>query len=193
MTRDTHNKRTLAQKQDDYAEMAELSHRGLTHAQIAKILSAKRPYTISRSQIQYDAKKLDDIWKANSAIDVDIEKGKLKAHYESLIAELYVLYDESKKDKIITSTNASIVGGTIKDGKMDGGAIRERNISERKEKQSGDPKIITEIRNILAEYKSLFGLDAPKRAEITGADGKDLPPAVVNIYIPKNDRDDSNA
>jgi hypothetical protein len=176
--RDTRNKRTAAQKLDDYAEIEELSHRGLNEGQIAKILSAKRPYTISRSQIQADSKKLEEIWKKNSAIDMDIEKGRMKAHYESLIAECYAMLDASKKDKIITTTNAVIVGGTVKDGKMDGGAIRERSVREQKEKQIGDIAIVKQIESLLREYKDLFGMDAPKRSEVTGKDGVPLTPPV---------------
>lgn len=158
-------KRTQAQAIEDYPEIERLSLQGLTQKEIAKELSKKRPYTLTQQTISNDMVRLREIWKESAAVDIETEKGKLKAHYEYLIAEAQKAWERSQQDAV-TEIEAETEKGTFTTIKREG--------------QAGDPRFLAEIRALRAEYKALFGLDAPKRSELTGAGGAPLnPPAEI--------------
>ena len=152
-------KRSPAQTLEDYPEIERLALRGLTQKEIAKELSSKRTYSVTQQTISNDMVKLRQMWKESSVIDIDSEKGKLKAHYEYLISEAQKAWERSQQDAV-TFTESDTPKGTISTTETKG--------------QVGDGKFIGEIRALLAEYKNLFGLDAPRRQELTGKDGRPL-------------------
>jgi hypothetical protein len=170
-------KRSPAQALEDYPVIERLALRGLTQKEIAKELSKIRPYSLTQQTISSDMVKLRELWKESSVIDIDVEKGKLKAHYEYLIAEAQKAWERSQKNAV-TVTEAETEKGTF--------------ITTKTEGQVGDSRFLAEIRALRAEYKNLFGLDAPRKNEVTGKDGKDLPAQAVMVYLPENNRDSNN-
>lgn len=162
-------KRSATQALDDYVEIAKMVHRGgLTQKEIAKELSKKRPYTLTQQTISNDIAKLNELWKESAAVDIDTEKGKLKSHYEYLISEAYKAWDRSQQDA------ETIIEAETKDGTF---------TTTKREGQTGDSKFLAEIRALLAEYKALFGLDAPRKIAPTNPDGNEpAPPSTIIVY-----------
>jgi hypothetical protein len=152
-------KRTSAQILEDYVEIEILSHKGKSDGEIAKILSAMRPYKLGRTQIAYDRVKLQEIWKKNSAIDMDTEKGRILSEIRMNKKFLYDLLDRSVRTSTVRTKEANMVAGQV---------VGQRLI-EKTEDELGDMKISAEIRAWTIQEMAILGVEAPK--EIKGSGG----------------------
>lgn len=154
-------KRTQAQALEDYPIIAALTLRGDTQTEIAEKISSMRDYTITQQTISNDMKSLEKIWKESAAVDIDVEKGKLKAYYEHLISEAYKAWERSQQDAVKT-----------REGENEKGSYSYTD----REPQVGDARFLAEIRALLDQYEDLFGIKAPTKSQtdLTNSDGSFL-------------------
>lgn len=163
---DTRNKRNEAQKLEDMVLIEILTHRGNNQTEIANAINEKRakeekPYKLSQQQVSYDMAALKEMWKTSAIIDIDTEKGRVKSHLELLMKEAHSAWLRSQEDAVVHTEGFGPLGSTSQ---------------TRTEGQVGDARFIGEIRAILKQYADLFGIEAPKRSELTGKNGKELIP-----------------
>lgn len=163
------NKRTAAQRLEDYGLIASLARRGKTQKQIAAELSKGRKYKLTQQQISEDMAKLQDVWKESAAVDIDSEKGKLKAMLEDLIAIAYDAWDRSKTDAVKEVEGYSKTQGNYHHTTT--------------EHQVGDPRFLSELRALSDQYAKLFGLTAPENLNVT----MNKPVEIIEVNKPAPD------
>jgi hypothetical protein len=163
--------RTQAQMLDDYVEIEMLSHRGFSHGEIAKKLSAIRPYKLSRSQIQYDSEHIKQMWRENATKEIGVEKERILSEIRMMKKTLYALLEKSVRTNIIKTKEAQMVGGQLVGQKM----------IEKSEEELGDMRIAAEIRAYTVQEMVLLGI-ADKRIDVTSKD-EALPPSLIRVGI----------
>ncbi len=176
---DTRKKRTPAQILADMAYIEHAVVRGKWQRDIAKELSAIRPYTLSRQQIAYDYRKIQETWKAEMVEEIDAEKRKLLRKLDHQEVELWAAWDKSKLDHTKRNEERTTSGanGTSK------------KVRTEKETQCGDVAYMEALLKIHERRAKILGLDAP--AQIANADGGNVPPMSAThtlIYLPDNGR-----
>jgi len=87
-------------------------------------------------------------------------------------------YDEATGEETIPEERPGIVASWLMEKvrrEREGGprmaAVLERTVTTVTEGQCGDPRYLAEIRSCLAEIRKIWGLDAPKKAEVITRDG----------------------
>lgn len=155
-----HKRRAKAQRELDRLTVQQLLCKGWTVHQIACYMNLSRG-TIRHDQKVIEARTLEAQIKTRSANVVT----SLAEHYHAL-RTAYDLLEKSNADKVTHTTRE----GT--DGK---------SATEVVETQSADPKLISEIRQLLREIANLKGAAAPVKIAETTADGYDLDPATLEF------------
>ena len=179
----THNKRTPAQILADMAYIEHAVVRGKWQRDIAKELSAIRPYKLSRQQIAYDYRKIQETWKTEMVEEIDAQKRKLLRKLDHQEVELWAAWDESKLDHTKRNEERTTSGanGTSKKVRTD------------KETQCGDVAYMEALLKIHERRAKILGLDAPVR--VANADGRNVAPVTLThavCYLPDNGRGDDS-
>ena len=176
-------KRTKAQRLADMVYIENEVVRGKPHLTIAKELSAIRPYTLSRSQVNYDYRKIQACWRIEMVAAVDNLKCKELAGITIQETELWEAWDKSKLDHTKRNEERTTSGtkGTSK------------KVRTEKESQCGDVAYMDALLRLRERRAKLLGLDAPVR--VANADGRNVAPVTLThavCYLPDNGRGDDS-
>jgi len=161
-------KRTVGQIELDLLEIRRWSNQGKSTRAIAKIISAKRPYTLNHSQIAYDMKKVEEMWRENTVLDLDVEKGRILDELIMFKEQLNNAWEESKKDSFSKTEINSPQG---------------RTTTTKTDKQTGDSKYIDGLLKSIDMRLKILGLYAPQKIAPTTPDGSEsAPPSTIIVY-----------
>jgi hypothetical protein len=89
------NKRTAAQKEADALFIEERILEGLPYGEIAERLSAERPYTLSKSQVFADARKIEARWREQCQALLETNKGRHLAALDVLTRKAWAAWRQS--------------------------------------------------------------------------------------------------
>jgi hypothetical protein len=151
------HKRTKAERERDLDKIAALYLGERTQAEIAAQLG------VSRQQIGYDLKTLQERWLASSLSSFDANKARELVKIDRLERIYLDAWERSCEEKQTTST-ARTLGEAGKRGKA----------SLRKESRDGNPAFLEGVRWCIAERIKLRGLATTKK-------GDDRPTATLCI------------
>lgn len=138
------NKNKIA---SDNAQIATLVLQKHTHDQIATQLG------LTRQTVTHTIGKLRKLWQSQAILNTNELLTEELASLDAIIRELWLLYDASKKDKVITTKKAS----SSPNGKKEG-AKESAEVVEKVEKNIGDKSILDSIVNALDKRAKLLGL-----------------------------------
>lgn len=180
----TATKRTRQQRVFDLEFIQNHHIRGRTVRQIAELLAAERPYSVTFQQIHYDLKKIEAEWRERYSAKADAVRRKELAGLDTQEAELWKAWDKSKEEaekKTVEQTKGGIGPG---------GPRSRATVT--KEGQTGDPAYMRLILDVRDRRSKLLGLDAATKQEHSGPMGGPIPmqQARVVIEIPDNGRGD---
>lgn len=151
------NKRCETDLAKDRAEISELYLSGKTMRQIAVIISAKRPYTLSRNAIMQDIKAVRADWRERAVMNIGEHIEEQLAKIDRAESEAWDAWERSKQEAV-----------TTRQEKGDSGHLKA---SKTTVGQCGDSTYLRVILSCVERRSKLLGLDAPDRTEITGAGG----------------------
>lgn len=169
-------KRTAAQRTADLALVEHWYTQGYTCTMIAEKISAERPYSLCRQQIQYDVLELDKNWKAEAFA---LRDGMKRREIESIARQERELWDAWWRSKNVRTKKSA---ETIK-GKGKGDQDIKQKIHT--EEQCGDPRYMMAILQLRERRAKLLGLDEPTKTEVTGADGAPVEVAFLDTALEK--------
>ena len=142
-------KRTPLQREVDRRDIAALALAGHTHAQIARTLSDRRPYALSRSQVGRDLSASVARWRVEASADIGEMVAEELARIAYTESQLWDAWHASTEDLV---SEREVVG---RDGRC-------RRITRRVER-IGDPRILEAIRRCGARRFELLGLSGRDR------------------------------
>jgi predicted transcriptional regulator len=149
--------RTATQRERDKRIISELYLRGELQADIAKVVG------ISQATVSLDLASLRGEWLASSLMDFNDRRAQELAKVDDLEREYWTAWKRSQQD------------AEVKTQKMiDRPEGQSKEAQKRTEGQTGDPRFLVGIQWCVNKRCELLGLDAPKKAEITGKDGEPL-------------------
>lgn len=151
-------KRTPVQRAADLARIAELHLRGHDQASIAAILGDEREYSLSRSQVGYDIRKLKAMWLESALVDFDEARAQELARVAHLERTYWEAWERSCEEVAIETTSAA---------KGAGGADRVSK-TKRVEPGLGDARWLAGVQWCIEKRCQILGLDAPVKSEQTG-------------------------
>ena len=155
-------RKTPQQRRIELADVERLPRRGWNPHQIAAELG------ISRKQVLWDLReKLEPAWRAAANTPIEEVKGRLLDEVNDIRREAGGGLNRS----IGTATTKTKRAKTNGPGGA-GGASQEA--SERVEDLNGDPRWLKDLEWANEREAAIRGVDAAKRMELTGQDGKDL-------------------
>ena len=155
----TKKHRSASQIERDRRRISEMYLRGELQADIAKELS------LSQSTISNDLAAIQEEWKLSSLMDFDKRKAQELAKVDDLEREYWGAWKRSYGVNVKRSKKAT---------KKMGDTIQEAGETE--ESLLGDPRFLAGVQWCINKRCELMGLDAPKKSELTGKDGKPLLP-----------------
>jgi transcriptional regulator with XRE-family HTH domain len=176
MTEEKTNTRTqIASRRQQVAEMY---LRGLYQSDIAEKLG------VDQSTISRDLSELRKEWLERSINHIDQKKAIELAKLDRLEVTYWEAWERSRENAEVETTEQ--IG---KRGKDEGGIIPERiRKTKRVEGQSGNPAFLEGVLKCIVQRCKILGIEAPVKQDLT-TNGKELPAATVNVYIPNNGRD----
>lgn len=138
--------------------------RGSLQTQIAGELN------VTQATISRDLAALRKLWLQSALVDINEAKAKELAKIDNLELEYWAAWERSKLDAEIEVTEQ--VGSRHKPKKgeppePEGLALERIKKYKRVEGQSGNPAFLRGIEWCIQARRELFGLDAPKRTDVT--------------------------
>lgn len=127
---------------------------------------------ISRPQVSYDLKILFQRFREatmDKLFDNRLAELAKLDHLESTAWEAWERSCLNAEKEVIVSGKAIEISG-------DGDASPALTVTRTTEGQVGDPRFLEIVRKCVEDRRKIFGLDAPSKTELTGANGKDLIP-----------------
>ena len=158
------NARTELQRLEDLPLIEALSLKGYSQREIAERISVLRDYSLTQQQISYDLDAADDLFaqeRLDTVAGITLARNKALKKSRLVQKESWNAWEQSQTDLNVRTMSTVVVGGTIKNGVMDGGVIRERHINERIEKRAGDKGFLDVIEKQQRVERELLALDAP--------------------------------
>lgn len=144
-------KRPQLQTERDLKLIASLYLEGKTQKEIADALK------LNQSTISRELKKVLDEWKVARVHDMDEIKQRELAKLDHLEETYWMAWDRS----IRTATTIS------KKVIVQHERVVGQEITDKTEEQIGDPKYLDSIQDVIAQRLRIFGLEAPKKTEVT--------------------------
>ena len=157
-------KRKPFQRKRDLVRTTELYLMGWTQEQIAVEMKVSGP------QINYDIAAIRKAWEAQRNTNMDLIKDKVLAEIDLVRREAWAAWRRSigRKEDTVQEVSGEVPGGadqpTARKGKRQ---VKTRDLA-------GDPRYLMSIQWAVDTVKSLEGLDAPKRKELSGPGGGPL-------------------
>jgi len=166
----------------DREEIASLYLKGFTQVRIAEHINIdpNRDYVLTRQQIGYDIRKVQDAWKKSALMDIDEAKKLELAKVDHLEREYWEAWERSCEDE-----ETKRLEGTIASGEDKGKTTKQ--VVTRKA-QNGDPRFLLGVQWCIERRCKIIGIDAPTKLAPTTPDGKES--FGVVIMIPDNGRND---
>lgn len=149
--------RTSVQREKDRAETAALYLQGWYQVDIAKRVG------ISQQMVSYDLKVLQKRWQKSALVDIDKAKGQELAKVDRLEREYWAAWIKSKEKGVRAKTTTQRDGKTV-------------SVAREADNREGDPRFLAGVQWCIERRCKIIGIDAPKRQQITGAEGEPLLP-----------------
>lgn len=144
-------------------------------ARIAAMLMQRRSYSDIARELEVDPQTVANYratilaeWRESSAADADELFTTIFNEYATIKNEALTAWERSKLPKETK---------TIKDG------LEGTEETNRTEGQCGDASFLTVAAKALESMRALKGLDAPKKTELTGANGEALIPGTDSVPV----------
>lgn len=151
----TGKRRSTSQLVRDRRRIADLYLQGWLQVDIADELH------IDQSTVSRDLKAIQAAWVRSTLIDFDAAKAREVAKVDRLEREYWQAWQESKKEKVSTSTETA----QLKDGKRNKAQIR-------REERNGDPRYLLGVQWCIDKRCKILGLDAPKAVDVRITEGE---------------------
>jgi biotin operon repressor len=156
------NKRTKIQRERDRELIAQWVIEGLSQEKIAE------KFGLSRQQIGYDLKIIQDQWRQQTAIDLDEYKGRELAEIALAKKKAWEGWEKSCQE-----FKAKTLTARADDEK----AAQPYSQVIHTESRVGNPRFLAEISRLIERECKLLGLDAPAKIEAEGVIVIDSAPA----------------
>lgn len=150
-------RRTPDQVIKDQAIVAEMYLEGHTMAAIAEALEAANGIKYSVNMVNYDLREIRKRWRSSAVRDFDAHREEQLARLDLLEAKAWREFERSCEDYYKQTTGTGPMGPIDKE--ETGG-------------QTGDPRYMNVILNIVERRCKLLGLDAPTKVAPTSPDGE---------------------
>lgn len=152
-------------------EAWEFRAKGWTHSRIAERMG------LTRQAIGVILARSADAEHAEMLANQDRVKATQTATLEYLVNEAMDAWERSQLDAETKKT-------TEEEVKLEGATIRgSQTKTERWSKgQSGDPRFLAEARQALASIREIWGVDAPKKSDVTSA-GQPMPAPLQFVEV----------
>lgn len=148
---------------------------------------------VDTAQISRDLKALREEWRQSALVNMNEAKAKELAKIDNLEVEYWQAWENSKRNAEIDVTEQIGTRAKSKPGEKDQAetSITPMRIKKYKrvEGQSGNPAFLAGIQWCINKRCEIFGLDAPKKAEITGEDGGPVKIERIEVILPHDDTD----
>lgn len=158
-------KRTDFQRESDLEKVSSLYLKGWRQIDIAAEMG------LSRQQISYDLKTIQQRWRESTAINLDEAKSRELARLDELERSFWAAWEQSKSERTKARQET---GGKGKDGKA-----TVTKASMEKEQRDGNPAFLQGVLSCIDRRCKLLGLDAPTKSELTGKDGAALTVRII--------------
>jgi hypothetical protein len=152
MSKDTKNKRTKAQRENDLLFISDLYVKNYSYRAIADKLNEVRPYSITFQQVSYDVKKLLEQWQAEHNEKIDAYKIEQLKKLDQLESEYWQAWERSKEE---------FRKKTIK-GKKTGGKATPTEQTLHTEERNGNPAYLAGVERCIERRAKLLGLTVDK-------------------------------
>jgi len=166
-------KREPFQREQDRTVIARLYLQGKTQAEIAIQIG------VSRVQISYDLKAIQNEWREKRFRDIDQMKADQLAKIDEIEREAWNAWRRSQEDKVVS------VAERVVD------EAERSKTSLRKEGQAGDPRFLERVSWCVEQRLKIFGFYAPTKLALSDLDDlieKELSRlSVQNEGEPQND------
>jgi hypothetical protein len=170
-------KRSKSQKIRDRRLIASLYLKGEYQSDIAAQVG------ISQGQVSKELATLQAEWQVSALVDIKEAKARELAKIDALELEYWTAWKRSQEDA--ESENLEQIGKpqTVKNPET--GQPEEKIVnahlkkSTKREGQSGNPAFLRGVEWCINKRCEIIGIDAPKKAELTGKDGEALVITIV--------------
>lgn len=176
----TSNKRSQAQRAADLVLIEKLHRQGKNQYEIADILSAQRPYSLSREQIKYDLEQLKALWQKEALVERSEAIAEELSEIKVLQKQYYDAWEKSLTERVKTRTRrGSRPPLPATDGKppKQGGETTEASVE--REQREGNPAFLAGVQWCIERRIKLRGLDAPTRIANTDPSGEQALPIII--------------
>jgi len=152
-------KRTAFQIERDRRDIADLYLQGWTQQRIADSINtdAARGYELTRQQIGYDLKRIQEAWRESALIDIDEAKARELAKVDRLEREYWDAWERSCED-VVTVRAMGKQPAKGEKGKPD-------RVTRITKKQDGDPAFLRGVQWCIERRCKIIGVDAPTKTE----------------------------
>jgi len=156
--------RTIAERERDLVDIAEMYLKGMSQGQIAVELSKMRPYEIKRTMIWKDIQRIFAQWEKAYVESAHKLKMRELARLDHLEAEYWNGWERSQKDSL------EVRRDRIEDktpGSPDGKTAYERTkTTTRKEQKVGDVRFLEGVERCIKQRCVILGLESPKSVNV---------------------------
>ncbi|MEE4659019.1 MAG: hypothetical protein V2J89_01040 [Halieaceae bacterium] len=156
-------KRTVKERERDLAFIARHYLRGYSQNEIAVELGKATGTQVTRQQICYDLKKLQEQWREEQLEAIDELKARELAKLDHMEAEAWAAWERSKEQAEKT-----------KKGRRTGGRNAGEYAEVQVEERIGDPRYMDLVLKCVEKRTKLLGLDAPIKVAETDEEGNFL-------------------
>lgn len=150
------NKRSKLQREKDREQIQQWLFEGISQMKIAEMLN------LSRQQIIYDIKVIEENWRKKTALNIDEYKQKKLLEIENSKKIAWEAWHRSINEFKAKTLTARADNDN---------AVRPHTQVIHTETRVGDPRFLAEVNKLIAEECKLLGLYAPQKQEHTGKDG----------------------
>lgn len=164
-------RRTPDQVIKDQAIVAEMYLKGFTMAAIAEALEAANGIKYSVNMVNYDLREVRKRWRSSAVRDFDAHREEQLARLDLLEAKAWREFERSCEDyhKRIEQGEELVAPEVSEDGEpLDAPTKLVRTETGG---QTGDPRYMNVILNIVERRCKLLGLDAPTKVAPTNPEG----------------------
>jgi len=158
-------KRKAFQIARDREEITDLYLMGWTQERITDRINQDqtRDYILTRQQIGYDLKKIQQAWRDSSLMNIDEAKRIELAKVDHLEREYWDAWERSCEDAETKRLEGILTPGT------DGGKTTKQVVTRKG--QAGDPRFLTGVQWCIERRCKIIGIDAPLKQEHGGIGG----------------------
>ena len=158
-------KRNKLQREADLLYLTEHYLKQRPLAEITEEINEMRDYNLSRQQVSYDLKTVQQRWQDSYLVDFDAAKAKELARIDELERAYWEGWTRSIEKRSEIKRQQIEDEGMIKGGRL--APSYTRNKVEMKEmERDGDTKFLDGIQWCIEQRCKIFGLDAPRKIQV---------------------------